>query len=143
MRYILLFASVCSVIVASNAFSFPFIGGNIQVKRHSIVDLDSFRNATYKPEVGLTFAKYESPFQSRWKPQPKKPTAIFISGIEFSALSLAQYANTMRRDYNLVYLCCSSSTSETHPVVELTVVTTLMIWMSHAFLIWIMKIKKI
>lgn len=61
--------------------------------------MEGFVNQTYFPREDITFSKYKDYTDN------SKPTALFLSGVEFSALSLVQYADEICHDYNLVYVC--------------------------------------
>ncbi|KAG5192174.1 hypothetical protein JKP88DRAFT_250994 [Tribonema minus] len=73
----------------------------LAIVRRTIVDLPDFHNQTYYPSADVTFAAPASRPHSL-----HKPTCIFIPGVEFSALSTAQYAPSLRDTLNLAFMCC-------------------------------------
>lgn len=76
--------------------------------RKTVANMPGFMNETYFPHEDITFSYY-----GNHHADPAKPTALFLSGLEFSALSLAQYANDVADDYNLVYMCSGSKGVQT------------------------------
>lgn len=88
-------------LLMSHAFHIPILGSSVELKRHSILDLPHFTNHTHDSISGLTFATFKTI-------NPKKPTALFIPGLEFSSLSLSQHIDDMRDNFNLVYTCLNN-----------------------------------
>lgn len=84
-----------------------FIPSTQIITRRSIVDLKDFRNSTHDSISGITFVTPRSV-----QIDHKLPTVVMLPGLEFSSLSLAQYAPGLIRDYNLVYACSSNDDND-------------------------------
>lgn len=88
-----------SIFTIGTSFFLPFF--DIKVKKYTIADFYNF-DISYVPEVDIIFAKYN-------KKKCAKNTLLFISGLEFSSISLAPFIKELDNDFNLVFLCSKNN----------------------------------
>lgn len=96
-----------SLLVTTRSFVIP-------LKRHSVLDVDGFVHRTTIPKTNIEIAQFGVHNDSA-------DSILFIPGLEFSSLSLVQYANDVSAKYNVLYLCSSDqSTPQFTTVVDET-----------------------
>lgn len=96
------FWNLLITIMTTNAFVFT---PPVQTMRKTIVNVNGFVNETYFPNEDITFVRYDQQLSIT------KPTIIFIPGLEFSGLSLVQYANELKDHCNMVFVCSGDKPS--------------------------------
>ena len=92
------------ILPLSTSFIIPLPDRDLLVKRQSVLDLRGFTNRTLLPDIGFHVAQYGA-FNKT------KDSVLFVPGLEFSSLSLAQFIDDMRHEFNLLFLCAVDTTN--------------------------------
>ena len=90
----------------AQAFIIPLVDRDLLVRRQSVLDLKYFKTRSVIPEINFQVAQFKEFEKS-------KDTILFIPGLEFSSLSLAQYINSTEKDFNLLFLCSPNTDTPT------------------------------